>query len=67
MENFTIIKTFTNKVFNRSPTIKEQIELKEMKLEDHKCFHQKEVISLPLDDFLNDEKRRLIKEFPYNF
>jgi hypothetical protein len=67
MENFTIIKTFTDKVFNRSPTTKEQIELKEMKLEDHKCFHHKEVISLPLDDFLNDEKRRLIKEFPYNF
>ena len=67
MESFTVIKTFTDKVFNRSPTIREQIELKEMKLEDHKCFHQKEIISLHLDDFLNEEKKRLIKEFPNKF
>jgi hypothetical protein len=66
MDSFTPVKKLANKMFNRSPRIQEAIELKEMKLEDHKCMQKKEIITLSIDEFLNDKKQHFLDTFPIN-
>ena len=63
MESFNL-KHLTDTIFNRSPKAPEQIELKEMKLQDHKCFHSKEIITMSVDDFLDNKRKELLTSFP---
>jgi hypothetical protein len=65
MDSFTGVKKLADKMFNRSPRTQEAIELKEMKLEDHKCMQKNEIISLSIDDFLSDKKKQhFLDSFP---
>lgn len=64
MDSLIGAMNIANRIFNRSPTIQEAIELKEMKLEDHKCMQKKEIITLNIDEFLNNKKRHFLDSFP---